>query len=70
VGDVIPFPLRGRSVAPSEEPASAMAAALRAARADRLEESRDRLNVAIALGLLRESGGCPLCDVVPIESRS
>jgi hypothetical protein len=69
MGDVILFPRERRRLARSEEPLSAVGAALHVARADTGEEWLDRLSTAIALGPPREpSDGAP-CDVVPIRHR-
>jgi hypothetical protein len=69
MGDVIVFPHGRRRVARSEEPPSAVGAALRAVRADAGEEWLDRLSTAIALGPPHESGDGALCAVVPIRNR-
>jgi hypothetical protein len=67
MGDVILFP--ERRVARSEEPTSAVGAALHAAHPDTGEEWLDRLSTAIALGTPHESGDGALCVVVPIRNR-
>ena len=69
MGDVILFPRARRGVAWSEEPRSAVGAALHAARAEPDDEWLDRLGAAIALGRSRELRDGPPCDVVPIRNK-